>query len=76
MQDVLDPFCQIAALQKNPVPASPALDADVGAQPDDFPLPAAAGVRLPQLDDIAQGKIGQHPVIIITPGAVCAGSAW
>jgi hypothetical protein len=48
MQDILDPFRQIAALQENPVPASPALDADVRTQPDDFPLPASAGVRLPQ----------------------------
>ncbi|OGO10245.1 MAG: hypothetical protein A3K46_08595 [Chloroflexi bacterium RBG_13_60_9] len=70
MQDVLDPFRQIAALQKDPMPASPALDAYVRAQPDDFPLPASAGVRFPQLDNVAQGKIGQHAVIIITPGGV------
>jgi hypothetical protein len=54
MQDLLDPLCQIAALEKNPVPASLALDADVGAQPDNLPLPASAGVRFPQLDDVAQ----------------------
>jgi hypothetical protein len=70
MQDVLDSFRQIAALQENPVSASLALDADIRAQPDNFPLPAPAGVRLPQLDNVAQGKIGQHGVIIITPGGV------
>ena len=70
MQDVFDPFRQIAALEKNPVPASLALDADVRAQPDNFPLPASAGVRLAQLDNVAQGEIRQHAVIIITPGGV------
>ena len=70
MQDGLDPFGQIPALQKNPVPASLALDSDIRAQPDNFPLPASAGVRLAQLDNVAQGKVGQHAVIIITPGGV------
>jgi hypothetical protein len=76
MQDMLDSFRQIAALQQNPVPASLALDANIRPQPDNFPFPAAARMRLPQLDDVAQGKIDQHAVIIITPGGVCAWSAW
>jgi hypothetical protein len=54
-QDGLHPFREFAAFQENPVSASPALDSDIRAQADDFPLIASARVRLPQLDDIAQG---------------------
>jgi hypothetical protein len=68
MQDRFDTFRQGAAFQKNSVAAAPALDSDIRTQADHLPFPAPARVRLSQLHDISQGKIGKHAVIIITPG--------
>jgi hypothetical protein len=69
-QDSLYPLREIAPFQEDPVPASLALNADIRSQADHFPLFAPAGMRLPQLHYIAQGKIGQHTIIITTPRAI------
>jgi hypothetical protein len=68
-QDGFHPLGEISPFQKYPVPASFALDADIRPQSHHFPFLAPAGMGLPQLYDIAQGKIGQHAIIITTARA-------
>jgi hypothetical protein len=57
-QDGLHPLGEIAPFQQDPVPASPALNADIRPQTHHFPFLASAGMRFPQLHDVSQGKIG------------------
>jgi hypothetical protein len=69
-QDGFQPLGKFAPFHENPVPAALALDADIGSQPNDLPFPASAGMRFPKLEDVSQGKIGKHTVIITIPGPV------
>ena len=51
-----DPFFQFRTRDEDTPPASIALEADIGAEPYHCPLITAAGVRLAELELIADGK--------------------
>jgi hypothetical protein len=52
--DGFHPFGQVPAREQNPVTATLALDADIRSQPDDGPVAAAARMRLPQPEHVAE----------------------
>lgn len=57
LDERLDPPGEDAARQHDPVAAPQTDKTNVRAQPDDLPIGAAAGMRLPQADDIVEGNI-------------------
>jgi hypothetical protein len=59
---------QFAPFQQDPVSTAQASDPYIRPQPNNDPFPAAARMRFPQLNNIAQAKIHQHMAIISIPG--------
>jgi hypothetical protein len=58
----LEPFFQLAAREQDAMLAGLALQADVGAEAHDFPIGAAAGMRLAEANDVANLKLDGHGV--------------
>ena len=70
LHERFDAPCEHAAREHDPVPAPEADEADVRAEPDDFPVRAAAGMRLPQAYDVVKRNIEWHPELPTKPLAL------